>query len=132
MLPSLHRHCGTPPARGVKDMMTTKTVFGPTAVMLFALGMSAVPNQSAADRGLALKSEAATRSVVVRYVQDDLGQPEGQRELSARIEAAARRACGPVEIKEFHVRRAWKRCYQAALTDALNQINTPRLAAVQE
>src|SRR5690606_33839240 len=91
-----------------RDMLTKRTVSGSTAVLLFALGIGAVPDESVADRGAALEREEGTRSVVVLYRQDDLGQPDGRRELNARIEAAARRACGPVEIKDFNVRRVWK------------------------
>lgn len=73
----------------------------------------------------------ATKSVVVRYHLDDLN---GDRdEIVERIEAAARAACGPIEVKDFYARRLRRQCYDEAMAGAMRQLeNRQRVAAVRE
>ena len=86
-------------------------------------GVLAAPLVPAAD------SVYATRSLAVRYTDDELSTVGNATGLYRRIEAAARFVCG-AEGQRMDERSDWKRCYRDALNGAVTKVNNPLLTAV--
>jgi UrcA family protein len=76
-------------------------------------------------------SPAATRSVVVRYADLNLGAAEGARTLYARLSAAADAACGGEQYTvDLRSRLAYRACYDQALDKAVRKIDSQQLQAL--
>ncbi|HEX7082162.1 MAG TPA: UrcA family protein [Gammaproteobacteria bacterium] len=95
------------------------------ATLSFAAGLAST--QAAADG----RSEV-TRSVVVQYPVDLLNGDAGAEQLYSRLQDAARKACGQFDTKQLYGLKEWRRCYEAALADAVKKVGAGRLAAVRE
>jgi len=72
---------------------------------------------------------AETKSVVVTYGDLDLTREADQATLHARLRSAARRVCGRLTPGDAEDRYEWQLCYDAALTKAIGQLASERLAA---
>lgn len=72
----------------------------------------------------------ATRSVVVRYDDLDVGRPAGVEALYGRLVVAARRACGSYERRNLRAREQWHDCYTSALDDAVDRSGIGALQAM--
>lgn len=69
--------------------------------------------------------------IVVNYDELDISSPHGLEVLYTRIEYAAMSVCGYDRLhKELSRQRRPAACYQAALDDAIRQVNQPRLTAL--
>ena len=81
---------------------------------------------------LAAESVAAnSHSVTVEYGDLELGNGLAVDKLHARINAAARRACGYYDSRSLRASVAWRTCYDAAVADALERLQLTTLAERQ-
>lgn len=74
-----------------------------------------------AAAGLALSATAAqAESVRVTYSDLNLASPEGQKQLSQRIDRAARNVCGHTRggTRNLQLDRATRACFEKAKADA--------------
>jgi UrcA family protein len=71
-----------------------------------------------------------TPKIVVNYEELDISNPQGLEMLYTRIENAAMSVCGYDRLhKELSRQRRPATCYQAAVNDAIKQVNQPILTA---
>jgi UrcA family protein len=77
----------------------------------------------------AAEGSYGTRSLAVRYHDQDLSTLGGAASLYGRIEAAARFVCGP-QGRRMDERADWQRCYRNAVDGAVTEVNSPLLTAV--
>ena len=76
--------------------------------------------------GSALAAESVasdSHSVTVEYGDLELGNRLAVDKLHARINAAARRACGSYEPRDLRLRADWRACYDAAVADAVGRVH---------
>jgi UrcA family protein len=94
---------------------------------------------AAATFGLAAAAQAGEAgrvpghyvSVVVDYADLDLGSAAGNRTLYARLSSAADRACGSSPpMQELGRRAAYYDCYDAAMSRALDALDSRELQAL--
>jgi UrcA family protein len=108
------------------SMATTMTSFRRCAIGAVALAGCALGATSALQA-----AEPAAPSVVVTYTDLDLATDSGNQALYQRIAAAAKQVC-PAEVtrdlKQFTSSRA---CQAAAIRQAVDEVSSPRLAAVR-
>lgn len=72
-----------------------------------------------------------TSSISVSYAELDLSQPAGAQVLYNRIQQAAFEICGGGFIGPFSViRTKTSPCYKSAVSNAVAQVNSPRLSAL--
>jgi UrcA family protein len=109
-------------------LMATGTAFGTFTIgaAAWVLALTATASPAAAETLEA--PHVSTRSVIVRYERDALNHDGGRQALNARIETAARAVCGRMDIKDFHARRLWKQCVEAAASEALQQLDEQPVA----
>ncbi|MFC4314993.1 UrcA family protein [Steroidobacter flavus] len=83
-----------------------------------------------ADRVGQLKG---TPKIVVNYDDLDISSPHGLEQLYTRIENAAMSVCDYDRLhKELARQRRPAACYQAAVDDAIKQVNKPTLTALHK
>jgi UrcA family protein len=76
-------------------------------------------------------AEPKVKAQTVSYADLDLSKSAGAQTLYKRIKAAARHVCGPVDNYTFVTpSRAFRKCYDQALADAVAQIDRPSLTAL--
>ena len=75
-------------------------------------------------------ASAETRSVQVQYADLDLTSPAGVATLEGRIEAAAKKICGRVEVRSVHDGADQQRCIRE--TQASVSVEIARLTGRQE
>lgn len=107
----------------MKFVMTT------SAVILTAAATLIAPLEIAhADRVGQLEGPP---KIVVNYDELDISTPRGLDTLYSRIENAAMTVCGYDRLhKELSRQRRPQACYQAAVDNAIQQVNQPRLTAL--
>jgi UrcA family protein len=73
-----------------------------------------------------------TVSVVVKYGDLNVSNPEGAATLYRRIAAAASTVCGPYETDSWHLgsRARINACVHKAIADAVTKVGQPELIAV--
>jgi UrcA family protein len=71
-----------------------------------------------------------TRSIAVPYGDLDLSVQAGAEQLYSRLRGAARSVCGPREARVMELRRAWARCVDKALDDAVAATRSERVVAI--
>lgn len=71
------------------------------------------------------------RSIVVRYGDLDLNRGEGWQTAYARVRAAARAVCGPVDFYNLALQQWRRECYRTALANAVAQLQRARAAALR-
>jgi UrcA family protein len=72
-----------------------------------------------------------TTSVKVSYADLDISGAAGARTLYARIEAAAREACGPEPaVLDLRDAAAYGACYEQAVAKAVNRVGSDQLHAL--
>jgi UrcA family protein len=77
------------------------------------------------------RAATETKRVTVNFESVALNRAGGAQLLHERLELAARRACGAVP-KDLRLRREWQACYDEALSQAIEDVADPRVAAVRE
>lgn len=81
---------------------------------------------------LAAESVAAnSHSITVEYGDLELNNGLAVDKLHARINAAARRACGYYDSRSLRAAAAWRACYDAAVADALERVQLTASARPQ-
>jgi UrcA family protein len=81
--------------------------------------------------GPAMAAESATRSVEVSYADLDLTRSEGAATLYARIQHAARLACGPAEdSRDLRRVNQHSTCVTAAVESAVRAVDRATLTAL--
>ena len=93
--------------------LTVASVFAIAAAGLFATGASA----AAPDR---------IAKVTVNFAELDLDKPAGVKVLYKRLRNASKSVCGGWEAVRIH--SSAKRCYDAALSQAVFDVNKPLLS----
>jgi len=73
----------------------------------------------------------APHTLTVRYADLKLDTPAGARALYARLQGAARFVCGE-EGTTLFAQRLYAQCYQRAISEAAQTVNSPRLTALVE
>ena len=71
------------------------------------------------------------RSIVVRYRDLDLSRDEGWQTAYARVRAAARAVCGPVDFYNLALQQWRRECYRTALANAVAQLQRARTATLR-
>jgi UrcA family protein len=94
--------------------------------------VAAVAAGLAATQASAASSDDAPRSVVVRYADLNLSQPQDARTLYARIQRAARAACGEVETADLARFARFHNCIDEAVTNAVSSVNAQRVTEIHE
>jgi UrcA family protein len=79
---------------------------------------------------LAPEAQASAPTETVSYRDLDLSQPADARRLYQRLQHAAGNVCNPLVGEELARLMIWRRCYDAALDHAVEQINAPQLLAL--
>jgi len=70
---------------------------------------------------------------VVHYGDLNLDSEQGTHLLYQRLRSASQLVCAPfVEARDLARRRAWQNCVDAALSDAVMQVNRPMLSALHK
>jgi UrcA family protein len=69
-------------------------------------------------------------AVTVRYADLNLGTDAGTSALYARLESAARKVCAPSDIRDLGQMAASGACEHQAIARAVQDIHSPKLAAV--
>ena len=86
----------------------------------------------AVNQASAASSDDAPRSVVVRYSDLDLAKPQDARTLYARIQTAARVACGDVETADLARFARFHNCINDAVTKAVSTVNMQQVTEIHE
>jgi UrcA family protein len=92
-----------------------------TALVLFSAGL-------ASSLALATSAEHEFRTVVVRYSDLDLKQPDGARAVYERIKTAARQACGATIIEGLALFAHYHECYGHAVANAVAKVQSIRVS----
>lgn len=91
-------------------------------------GFSAVLLSTALSVGAAQADSHELRQVRVRFDELDLSKRAGAEALYRRLEKAASRVCSSISIG--YTKRTNSECYQTALSNAVIQVNSPRLTEI--
>jgi UrcA family protein len=86
----------------------------------------------AVNQASAASSDDAPRSVVVRYSDLNLANPQDARTLYARIQTAARVACGDVEVGDLGRFAQFHNCINDAVTKAVSSVNRQQVTEIHE
>lgn len=101
------------------------------ALRIAALGLMIAGAAAAADGpGRSASPQGDALTTVVRYGDLDLSRDEGARALYARLRAAASRVCEPLDSRDLRFQQLQAECYQKALSDAVRQSGSERLAVL--
>jgi UrcA family protein len=66
----------------------------------------------------------------VSYKDLNPSNPADARVLYARLQRAASEVCHPVSAMDLARHAGFERCYDAALSDAVKQVNAPQVLAL--
>ena len=84
-----------------------------------------------------IEPASRTVNVKVKFADLDLGKPEDARILYLRLQTAARRACGPVNISfdrgrvtSTALEHDYKSCVANALADVVARLNHPLVSGI--
>jgi UrcA family protein len=86
----------------------------------------------AVNQASAATFDEAAKSVVVRFSDLDLAQPQDARTLYSRIHKAAEVACGDVESVDLARFARYHNCIQQAVTNAVATLNVQRVTEIHE
>jgi UrcA family protein len=108
----------------IPGIMTIATLSIAISVALPAAAESA-PKATIPEAGTGI------RTVSIQYVPTELSTDRGREKLHARIKQAAREVCGPAGPRDaggLAMASRNRRCAEQAVSDAMAQINSGRLA----
>lgn len=104
------------------------------AALLGVPASSGIAGEMAAKRAMQEPRIAprgvVTRSIAVPYGDLDLSTQAGAEQLYSRLRGAARSVCGPRDARVMYLRRAWARCVDKALDDAVAATRSERVAGI--
>lgn len=76
-------------------------------------------------------AEPKVKAQTVSFADLDLSKSAGAQTLYKRIKAAARNVCGPADNYTYVTPpKQFRQCYEAAIADAVAQIDRPSLTAL--
>ena len=102
------------------------------SIVWLALGLllaNVASAQTTAALGISIVFPVAAQTV--SFADLDLSKAAGAQTLYKRIKAAARNVCGPADNYTFVTpSKAFRKCYDKAIADAVAQIDRPSLTAL--
>jgi UrcA family protein len=122
-------HWKNPRPKGRKELIMKPF----TANRYALLGMAMLA--AALTANLASAATATTegpKQTVVKYSDLDLSRPQDARRLYGRIKYAAREVCDNNASSDLHLLKIYQTCLRKAVTDAVAQVQSPQLAAVEQ
>ena len=96
------------------------------------IGIATLAAGLVVNQASAAPSDDAPRSVVVRYSDLNLTQPQDARALYARILTAARIACGDVSSADLARFGQFKVCVNQAVTNAVATVNVHQVTEIHQ
>lgn len=96
------------------------------------IGIATLAAGLAVNQASATESDDAPRSVVVRYSDLNLGQPQDARTLYARIQTAARVACGDVASSDLARYGQFHSCVDRAVANAVAAVKARQVTEIHE
>jgi UrcA family protein len=99
------------------------------ACVLTAAAATASAGTACAEHSAAIATSTAS-SVRVSYRDLDLATDAGSRALYERITQAARKVCAVSDIRDLTALAQSDSCERAAVSQAVQQVHSPRLAAL--
>lgn len=111
-----------------------KFIPGIMTIVTLSIAMSVTVPAAAESAPVAAIPEAGAgiRTVSIQYVPAELSTDSGRAELYARIKQAAREVCGPAGPRDaggLAMASRNRRCAEQAVSDAMAQVDSVRLAA---
>ena len=79
---------------------------------------------------IAAAKEDGRVSTVVGYSDLDLSQSSDAARLYARLKYASQKVCGSYDTRDLRMRELHDACYDAALNQAVERVNEPKLTTV--
>jgi len=86
----------------------------------------------AVNQASAAPSDEAVKSVVVRFSDLDLSQPQDARTLYSRIQRAAQLACGEAETADLARFARYHNCIEQAVTNAVATVNVHQVTEIHQ
>ena len=110
-----------------------KFIPGIMTIATLSIAMSVTVPAAAESIPKAAVPEADTgiRTVSIQYAPTELSSDSGRAELYARIKRAAREVCGPTGLRDaggLAMASRNRRCAEQAVSDAMAQVDSGRLA----
>jgi len=96
------------------------------------IGVATLAAGLAVNQASAAPWDDAPRSVVVRYSDLNLSQPQDARTLYARIRIAARVACGDVQSADLARFAQFHNCVDQAVTNAMSTLSAQQVTEIRE
>jgi UrcA family protein len=96
------------------------------------IGVATIAAGLAVNQASAASSDDAPRSVVVRYSDLNLAKPQDARTLYARIQTAARVACGDVDNADLGRFALYHNCINEAVTKSVSTVNMQQVTEIHE
>ncbi len=103
----------------------SRSLFFTTAALA---GFSFAGVVASADTGTGTDRAVEVLQVVVDFSDLDLDTDRGAAVLQRRLRAAAREVCGSPDPRELALAQRARACGEAAITRAVDQVGSPRLA----
>jgi UrcA family protein len=96
------------------------------------IGIATLTAGVAVNQASAAPWDDAPRSVVVRYSDLNLSQPQDARTLYARIRMAAQVACGDISSSDLARFGQYHNCVDHAVTNAVAAVSAREVTAIHE
>jgi UrcA family protein len=92
----------------------------------------AIAISSAGIANAAVSATAGAPTITVKYDELDVTTQRGAQELYARLRAASKQVCAPLDSRDLRRHYAWKACYTQALSNAVVQVNREAVTALHQ
>ena len=115
----------------MKNTNLSNILAAATISLVAGFSMTAAAGQF--DETLVQGDSAEMQTVRVQYLPSDLATEEGRKILHSRIERAAKKVCGPTNLRDAGGLRNMSRnrqCYDQALQAASSQIGFDQVAVI--
>jgi UrcA family protein len=109
--------------------MMNQTTGGKNAVRVTWAILAAVSTTLVAGAIQAAESGDAPATQLVSYGDLNLSSPEGTERLYRRIQNAAERVCGQVDVLDLHAVALKKACINRAVSQAVAAVKSPMLTS---
>jgi UrcA family protein len=96
------------------------------------IGIATLAAGLAVNQASAAESDDAPRSVVVRYSDLNLSQPQDARTLYDRIQRAARVACGDVSSADLARFGQFRSCVDRAVANAVAAVSAQQVTEIHQ
>jgi len=115
----------------MKNLTLSNILAAATISLVAGFSMSAAAGQF--DETLVQGDSAEIQTVRVQYLPSDLATAEGREILHSRLRQAAKKVCGPTNLRDAGGLRNMSRnrqCYDQALQAAASQIGFDQVAVI--